>query len=204
MCLSIPPSRRLPSFAPSSDATGLFTGTTTPHPQVSYVRFVGGGSGVVFPVFSFLSLVAGADQGDAHDENETLTRPGYEGARSRSRERTGGTGGVEQRKVGVTLTARGGTDYTGGRRQRGLSLQTSERWRVDFSVSSSSRAVSRSSSRSTDNIPSLVAPRSFDLGVSSCSLSNQMKAPRRSFHLVMVWPSGTPIPLSSATGRGVK
>ena len=85
---------------------------------------------------------------------------------------------MEQRKVGVTLTARGGTDYTGGRRQRGLSLQTSERWRVDFSVSSSSRAVSRSSSRSTDNIPSLVALRSFDLGVSSCSLSMHMASGR--------------------------
>ena len=82
------------------------------------------------------------DQGDAYDENETLTRPGYEGARSCSRERAGGTGGVERKEVGVTLTARGGTDYTGGRRQRGLSLQTSERWRVDFSVSSSSRAAS--------------------------------------------------------------
>ena len=49
---------------------------------------------------------------------------------------------MERREVGVTLTARGGTDYTGGRRQRDLSLQTSERWRVDFSVSSSSRAAS--------------------------------------------------------------
>jgi hypothetical protein len=136
---------------------------------------------VVFPVFSFpvarrrrgRFVDYQPDQGDAYDENETLTRPGYEGARSRSRERPGGTGGVEQRKVGVTLTARGGTDYTGGRRQRGLSLQTSERWRVDFSVSSSSRAVSRSSSRSTDNIPSLVAFQSFDSSASSCSLSTQ-------------------------------
>ena len=35
------------------------------------------------------------DQGDAHDVNETLIRPGYEGARSRSRERAGGAEGVE-------------------------------------------------------------------------------------------------------------
>ena len=46
--------------------------------------------------------------------------PGVRGrAFSLEGEDRGGTRGVEQRKVGVTLTARGGADYTGGRRQRG-------------------------------------------------------------------------------------
>ena len=100
--LSIAPPPFARSFPPP---TRRDSSRARQRPTPRYLTFVllhvGGGSGVVFPVFSFpvarrrrgRFVDYQPDQGDAHDENETLTRPGYEGARSRSRERTGGTGG---------------------------------------------------------------------------------------------------------------